>query len=395
MKVPQHSLTTGLLLIWLTLSLSAEWPRHTIDNTSRGADGVRLADVNGDRLPDIATGWEEGGLVRVYLHPGWSRVRDPWPRVTVGNVSSPEDAFFVDLDDNGHWDVISSCEGKTRTLYLHQAPSTVADYLDESAWKTRAIPASVQRELWMFGLPLNNAKAKLEQLIVSSKGNGASVSRVQLPSSHRSIDQWHIERLYSAGWIMSLQPFDFNGDGALDVLVSDRRGEQSGVLWLENSVTVPWPKHPIGATGEEVMFLDLHEDPKTKKLTIAVFAKPRQIFIFSRTSGSEQWKTQRHIIDAKIGTAKAVSFADIDRDGQVDLVASCEGATNAMGVFWFPIPESGQTKITRINDISGIAGIKFDRLETLDLDGDGDLDVMTCEERDNLGVIWYENPGRF
>ena len=33
-------------------------------------------------------------------------------------------------------------------------------------------------------------------------------------------------------------------------------------------------------------------------------------------------------------------------------------------------------------------------MELIDLDGDGDLDVMTCEERKNLGVIWYENPGR-
>ena len=30
----------------------------------------------------------------------------------------------------------------------------------------------------------------------------------------------------------------------------------------------------------------------------------------------------------------------------------------------------------------------------LDLDADGDRDVVTCEERDNLGVIWYENPSR-
>ena len=28
----------------------------------------------------------------------------------------------------------------------------------------------------------------------------------------------------------------------------------------------------------------------------------------------------------------------------------------------------------------------------IDLDGDNDLDVLTCEERHNLGVIWYENP---
>ncbi|MCP4194102.1 MAG: hypothetical protein GY768_26125, partial [Planctomycetaceae bacterium] len=41
----------------LTLFACADeaWQRHTIDDSSRGADGVRLMDVNGDGLMDIAT----------------------------------------------------------------------------------------------------------------------------------------------------------------------------------------------------------------------------------------------------------------------------------------------------------------------------------------------------
>ena len=37
-------------------------------------------------------------------------------------------------------------------------------------------------------------------------------------------------------------------------------------------------------------------------------------------------------------------------------------------------------------------GVKFDLVELVDLDGDGDLDAITCEEVDNLGVFWFENP---
>src|SRR5687768_12258605 len=65
------------------------WGRHTIDDSSRGADGVRLADVNGDGHLDIASGWEEAGIVRLYLNPGPAKAQERWPAVTVGNVKSP------------------------------------------------------------------------------------------------------------------------------------------------------------------------------------------------------------------------------------------------------------------------------------------------------------------
>ncbi len=47
--------------------------------------------------------------------------------------------------------------------------------------------------------------------------------------------------------------------------------------------------------------------------------------------------------------------------------------------------------VTR-QDISGPTGTKYDRIELIDLDDDGDLDVLTCEEAAKLGVFWYENP---
>jgi hypothetical protein len=45
-----------------------------------------------------------------------------------------------------------------------------------------------------------------------------------------------------------------------------------------------------------------------------------------------------------------------------------------------------------VTDVSGNVGVKFDLVELVDLDGDGDLDAITCEEVDNLGVFWFENP---
>ena len=124
----------------------AKWKRHIIDDSSRGADGVRVKDVNGDGYLDLTTGWEEGGVVRVTMNPGPAAVRQRWPSVTVGEVASPEDAVFVDLDRDGAVDVVSCCEGSNRSVFIHWAPREREQYLEAQAWTTAYFPATRKKQ---------------------------------------------------------------------------------------------------------------------------------------------------------------------------------------------------------------------------------------------------------
>ena len=169
-----------ILLCLLTGTTFAEpWKRHTIDPSDRssgkrGADGVRLADVNGDGLADIATGWEEGGAVAVYLNPGPDRSKTLWPSVTVGLVKGVEDAVFVDLDADGAVDVVSCAEGKVNNVFVHWAPESPAEYLSSNTWNTEAFPASEGRR-WMFALPMDvNVDGRVD-LVIGSKNENALV----------------------------------------------------------------------------------------------------------------------------------------------------------------------------------------------------------------------------
>ncbi|MEW4531409.1 VCBS repeat-containing protein [Maioricimonas sp. JC845] len=392
-----------LLAAWLLLSTvafaadpAAPWPRHTIDDSSRGADGVRLADVNGDRRFDITTGWEEGGRIRAYLHPGPEAVREAWPAVTVGNVKSPEDAVFADLDGDGLLDIISSCEGRTRTLYFHFSPSHVDNWLDESDWRTVAVPALQDQQQWMFCLPLDVDGENGIDLIVGSKGKGASVGWLRSPADPRDAAAWTWHPLDQAGWIMSLIAEDMDGDGDLDILLSDRKGKQRGIRWLENPGPsgTTWNRHLIGAEDREIMFITLGDIDGDGMKDIAGAARGDSLLLLRRKSpDATDWDRHEIAMPDDVGTGKGVGIGDVDRDGRTDLVVSCEHSEDRHGLFWLSYRTAFNDSSWDFHPISGAEqGIKFDLVELIDLDEDGDLDVLTCEERDNLGVIWYENP---
>jgi hypothetical protein len=381
------------------------WRRHTIDASSRGADGVRLADVNQDGYPDIATGWEEGGRIRICLNPGPKASRGLWPSVTVGEVKSPEDAVFVDLDQDGAVDVVSCCEGKTRTVFFHWAPKSPTKYLQGDAWTTAAVPATLQKQSWMFALPLQIDARHGVDLVLGAKGKGAEVGWLQAPADSRNLAGWKWHPLYRAGWIMSLEPADLDHDGDTDILVSDRKGARRGVLWLENPGAdaaargAAWNEHRIGGGNHEVMFLTQGDLDADGRSDVVAATRGGQILWFS-TMDSAAGTWSERAIENPHGTphGKAVSLGDIDLDGTLDLIHSANTGGNRQqpGVVWMsrsPIRSSkNELQEWEVHDISGPQGVKFDLIQTLDLDQDGDLDVITCEERDNLGVFWYENP---
>ena len=381
------------------------WSRHVIDDSTRGADGIRLADVNGDGLLDITTGWEEGGTVRVYVNPGPAKAQEKWPAVTVGHVGDVEDAVFVDLDGDGAVDVVSSCEGKTRSMFVHWAPNERSRYLDGKAWHTEPLPASAQAMRWMFCLPLQIDGRYGVDLVAGGKDKDAAIGWFAAPAQARRLADWKWHPLRPCGWLMSLMARDMDGDGDLDIVFTDRKGANTGAAWLENpglgaAQTKPWREHPIGGAGREVMFLELADLDRDGLEDVLVGVKPREILWLRRLDRSGQaWEPHPIQQPPNTGTAKAVNAADFDGDGKLDLAFSCEGAKPPLqGLMWLSYAGALTTGKWVPHVLSGPDGIKHDLIGLVDLSGDGHPDVITTEEsagesHTGLGVIWYENAG--
>ena len=397
---PLACLCMGAFIAFLEPGLVAgqTWKRHTIDSSDatvgkRGADGVRLADANHAGHLDVVTGWEEGGAVAICFNPGPQRASEAWSSVTVGSIPGVEDAVLSDLDGDGRLDVISCAEGRLNQVQIHWAPRDAEDYMNPDRWTTNPIRASAGLR-WMYALPMDMNDDGRIDVVVGAKNNNAMVGWLENPPETRDASAWKLHKLAPASWIMSLESIDMNHDGHMDILYSDRRGTEPGIYWLENPGRggKTWSRHLLGGEGEEVMFLGTYQHRSSNQIEV-ICATLEGKAIQLTQQDANTWKTQEHGLPLGLTAGKAAGLADINLDGRLDWVVTTEAQRepdDLNAVAWKENLGDGW----KDHPISDLSGRKFDRFEMIDLDGDGDLDLLTCEEVHDLGVFWYENPTR-
>ncbi len=378
------------------------WDLHIIDDSSSGADGVKLGDVNKDGRIDVVTGWEEGGLTKIYIRPESLQVHKQWPAVIVGKTPDVEDAVFADLNGDGQLDVISCSEGKSRRIYIHFALPTIGEL--GKNWDQEVLPVSNQLTQWMYAEPAHIRSRKKLDLVAASKGKDGQIGWFQVSKSPENLSDWQWHRISNAGWIMSIIIRDMDADGDQDIIVSDRKGNLSGCRWLENpgrqiKQKQPWNNHFIGAHGEEVMFMTMADlDGDGHEEAIVAERSRQNVRIFRNTdSKGKNWQERIIPIPSYVGTAKSVEVGDLDNDGIPDLVLSTNTyKDNVHGLVWVSGMDLRGDPPHYFQSISGIHPAKYDKVVLLDIDMDGDLDILTCEENygpdsKGLGVCWYEN----
>ena len=392
-------------------SQDSMWAKHIIDDSINGADGVRIEDVNGDSLMDVTTGFEEGGVSMVYIHPGYEKVKEKWPGVKAGDTPAVEDAVFADLDGDGAFDVISSTERQSMKMFVNWAPKQPEDYLDSTKWTTEAFPASEGFTRWMFSIPIQLDGKNGIDIIAGSKLKDCPLGVIgwfEAPADPRIVADWKWHAIYPAEWVMSLILRDMDGDGDLDVVTSDRIGEGTtrGVRWMENPGTGPdqikeWKNHFIGAQNVTVMFMDMADlDGDGHEDAIATERSNQNIIFFRRLDETGlNWESHMINLPPESGLAKAVRIGDINGDGVLDIVHSSNtnSEPKGFGLIWLSSASGNTCSNWTWHPVSEPGGGIFDRMELLDLDGDGDLDILTADQGNysgtgGNGVVWYENP---
>jgi hypothetical protein len=194
---------------------------------------------------------------------------------------------------------------------------------------------------------------------------------------------------------------DVNGDGRPDILRPD--------AWFEAPADPrhgKWIEHPwaLGAKDgkvdhtPQILVYDVNGDGLNDVITSSAHGYGIFWYEQTRQGGKIGWK--QHTIDDTWTQAHALTLADLDGDGDLELVTgkrfmahngSDPDESGPLGVYWYDL-KRGQNPTWVKHVISYNEGIGAGmNIVAVDLDGDGDLDIVVTGKWG--GPVWFENRG--
>ncbi|NLS97701.1 MAG: hypothetical protein GXX96_36640 [Planctomycetaceae bacterium] len=187
----------------------------------------------------------------------------------------------------------------------------------------------------------------------------------------------------SASGASSVFAADLDGDGDVDLVSASAIDNR--IVWHENDGNGNFVDRPLADSADgavSVFAVDVDGDGDLD--VAAAFAVGDHRLAWYENRGEEGFAV--HIVDSPAAVqADYVSAADMDRDGDVDLLATGAGS----GEFaWYENNGDGEFTFRAIATPSQ----SIHSLAAVDVDGDGDMDILSSSWHDGQ-VVWYENDG--
>ncbi|MFP6751324.1 MAG: FG-GAP-like repeat-containing protein [Pirellulaceae bacterium] len=355
------SSTSAAIEYWrndLTLSLD-NWERHAIDDLPQRAIFVEAADLDGDGDKDLIAGawW--------WKNPG--SLDGTWTRQAIGS-SLNNHALVYDFDQDGDFDILGTqgVGSASNHNYAWAENNGSGAFTVRTNIDTGGSGDFIQgRVIADFGSG--------PQVALSWHNGGGGVQALGLPAAPKT-DQWPFATLSSTTLKEDLSAGDIDRDGDQDLLL--------GTKWLENTSS-GWVAHTLGSISD----LDSDAEPDRSDLAdvnndgrldavIALENGTDVLWFEAPVDPKDTWT--RHAIGTVSGQGFSMDTRDFDRDGDPDVVVGEHRGTTLNRVIIFENVNEGSSWVVHEIDSDSSSVIDHhDGTQAVDLDNDGDLDLIS------------------
>jgi surface antigen len=361
-----------------------------IDATLSGAHSVQTADLDLDGDLDVIAAGRNDGRVRWYQNNGASS--PTFALFEVGVVQGAYSVYPADLDGDGDSDLVAAGVGELMPSQNEQAVSNTGSIVwFENNLRTTGLftPYTLVGGL---PYPVVVLAADLDrdgdQDVLSTWRDGNAVVWYENNGARPPVFVGHFLNNNLPGAV-SVHVGDLEGDGDLDVVSAAENANR--ISWLVNDgaafpnfVEYPILQFPQGEVdyAKAAYAADIDGDGDTDVAYAA--EESNEIGWLENLGGSPPLFEKRQLATDVIH-AKTVVALDVDRDGDVDLLAtSSDGNT----VFWFEQIAAKPPAFQRRVVSDAVQGARA--VHAADLDQDGDLDLLSASRADNR-IVWYPN----
>ncbi len=375
---------------WAALGQAADLPkfRHvTIDAYVKIGYGTAIADMNGDKKPDIILC--DARNIAWYENPSWEK------HIIVENLTTPRDHVCIavrDIDGDGKAEIAAGAQwnpGETSDT----AKSGAVFYLIPPADRTQKwTPVQLEHEptthrMRWFATP--TGKFDLVVLPLHGRGNkGGKGDGVRTLAYHKPSDaeaKWSTtvidDRMHTSH---NFEVAQWDKDAANEMLL----GGLEGVFLLNPAIRGGWTRQQISnnPTGE----VRQGAGARGEKFIAAIEPMHgNQLSIYTAAKGKKLW--DRNVIDDSLDQGHALATGDFLGTGSDQIVVGWRGTrrTGKVGVkLFYPTNEQRTEWKSLLIDDNEMA---TEDIRVADLNADGKIDIVAAgRATHNLKIYFNE-----